>query len=55
MKYRWIRHPHTAQELRAGAVRAKRASLPTARDDIMRRPQRSWKAHRKTRWWRTAG
>lgn len=50
MRYRWIRHPKTTQELRAGAVRAKRAALPTAYDDLPRRPQRSWKVHRLNRW-----
>lgn len=39
MNYRWIRHPRTHQEL---------ATLP-------RRPQRSWKVHRRTRYHRLAG
>lgn len=46
--WNWLRYPRTTQELRAGAVRTKRASLPTAWDDIPRRPQRSWKVHRRT-------
>ena len=49
---RWLRKPRTTQERRAGAWRAKRARLPTHWDDITRRPQRSWKAHRLFRWWR---
>jgi hypothetical protein len=46
----WLRYPHTAQELRAGAVRSKRARLPTAWDDRRRCVQRTWKVHRKTRY-----
>jgi len=44
----WLRYPRTTQELRAGAVRAKRANLPTAWDDRARCVQRSWKVHRRT-------
>lgn len=46
----YLRYPRTTQELRAGAVRAKRARLPTAYDDISRRTQRCWKVQRKLKW-----
>lgn len=46
----WLRYPRTRQELRAGPTRAKRASLPTAWNDIRRRPQRCWKEQRRLKW-----
>jgi hypothetical protein len=52
--WNYLRYPRTAQELRAGATRAKRAHLPTAWDDIARRPQRCWKEQRRIKWRRIA-
>lgn len=49
-----LRHPRTRQELRAGAVRAKRRNIPTAWDDLGRDMQRSWKAQRRLKWRRIA-
>lgn len=46
----WLRYPRTYQELRAGAVRPKRANIPTVYDDIVRRPQRCWKFQRRLKW-----
>jgi len=48
-KYTALRHPKTAQELRANQfrndpyVRAKRRNLPTAWDDLIKHKQKSWK------------
>lgn len=50
----WLRYPRTMQELRAGAWRRKRANIPTAWDDIVRRPQRCWKEQRRIKWRRFA-
>ena len=50
--YHWMRHPRTAQELRANQgknnplVRAKRRTLPTNWDDNFIREQKSWKYKR---------
>lgn len=50
----FLRYPRTRQELGVGAVRAKRANIPTAWDDLVRRTQRSWKAQRRLKWRRIA-
>jgi hypothetical protein len=45
----YFRSPRTRQELRQPEpTRSKRRNLPSAWDDIPRRPQRCWKAQRKT-------
>ena len=49
-KAAFLRYPRTTQELRAGPTRRKRARLPTAWDDIVRRPQRCWKEQRRLKW-----
>lgn len=58
--YRFKRRPQTSQELRliAGVVhedgepvwRASRRDIPTVWDDLILRPDHSWKRHRRTRW-----
>lgn len=57
------RYMHTTQERRRWyqdafdvALRLKRSprNLPTVWDDIVKHIERSWKAHRKTRWRRIA-
>lgn len=50
-----FRHPRLAQELRGSQENWHRSGrgkkhLPTACDDCIRRPQRSWKKHRKTKY-----
>jgi len=51
---KWLRYPSTQSERKSDPAyqRAKRnyTNLPTAWDDNFRRPQRSWKKHRKTQW-----
>jgi len=56
----WVgfRRPRTTAEIAANAaalddgipVRGRRRNLPSAWDDLPRQVQRSWKAHRRTRW-----
>lgn len=46
----FLRNPRTFQEIREGAARAKRNNIPTAWDDISRRPQRCWKEQRRSKW-----
>ena len=53
-KARWLRRPRNAAVKRAivavvGTLRGVTVP-PSARDDIHRRPERCWKAHRMTRW-----
>lgn len=58
--FRWIgfRRPRTAAEIAANAaaladgipVRGRRRNVPDAWDDLPRHVERSWKAHRRTRW-----
>ena len=50
----FLRYPRTRQELRVGSDRAKRRNIPTAWDDLMRRPQRCWKEQRRIKWRRIA-
>jgi hypothetical protein len=59
MKCRFFRHMRTTQERRRWhadsaevKLRLRRGpvTLRSAWDDVMRRPQRSWKAHRKVQW-----
>jgi len=50
-----FRQPRLAQELRGSQEnwhrpRRGKKYLPTAWDDCIRRPQRSWKKHRKTQY-----
>lgn len=53
----WLRIPKTTQESRENSspdteqfVRGKRKNLPEYFDDLVRKPERSWKRHRLTRW-----
>lgn len=59
MRYKGIRRPKTAQEIRensnpevVGLVRGARHrwNIPTSWDDIARRTVKSWKAYRKTQY-----
>lgn len=47
-RYRFFRRPRSLAALRAGTRPG--AEPPTAWDDIARRPERAWKAFRRTRW-----
>jgi hypothetical protein len=51
--YRFIRRPRNAAVKRAlaacGGLRGEKVP-PSSWDDIPRRPERSWKAHRRYRW-----
>lgn len=61
----WLRYPRTTQERRRWfadapdvALRLARSpyhNLPSAWDDISRRPQRCWKEQRRLKWRRIAG
>jgi hypothetical protein len=51
----WYRHMHTTQEIRSwDDAHGRRArsprQLPGVRDDVVRFPERSWKAHRRTQY-----
>lgn len=48
---KWNRRPRTKQELSQEVpTRQKRKYLPTTRDDLWSRPQKSWKSQRKTQY-----